>query len=50
MDLFVEKYRPQSLEGFIGDNTVRDKVQEYLKEGIVSNKSFKGLRSIFFYK
>ena len=37
MDLFVEKYRPQSLEGFIGDNTVRDKVQEYLKEGTLQN-------------
>ena len=37
MDLFVEKYRPQSLEGFIGDNTVREKVQEYLKEGTLQN-------------
>ena len=37
MDLFVEKYRPQSLEGFIGDNTIRDKVQEYLKEGTLQN-------------
>jgi len=37
MDLFVEKYRPQSLEGFIADHTVRDKVQEYLKEGTLQN-------------
>jgi len=37
MDLFVEKYRPQSLEGFIGDNTVREKIQEYLKEGTLQN-------------
>ena len=37
MDLFVEKYRPESLEGFIGDNTVREKVQEYLKEGTLQN-------------
>jgi len=37
MDLFVEKYRPESLEGFIGDNTVRDKIQEYLKEGTLQN-------------
>jgi len=37
MDLFVEKYRPESLEGFIGDNTVREKIQEYLKEGTLQN-------------
>jgi len=24
MDLFVEKYRPQDLDGFIGDQTVRN--------------------------
>ena len=37
MDLFVEKYRPQDLDGFIGDQTVRNKIQEYLKEGTLQN-------------
>ena len=30
MDLFVEKYRPKYLDDFIGDNTIRAKIQEYL--------------------
>ena len=37
MDLFVEKYRPHSLDNFIGDSTVRDKVQEYINEGTLQN-------------
>jgi DNA polymerase III delta prime subunit len=37
MDLFVEKYRPQDLDNFIGDSTVRDKVQEYITEGTLQN-------------
>ena len=32
MDLFVEKYRPQDLDGFVGDDTIRLKIQEYLKD------------------
>ena len=37
MDLFVEKYRPQDLDNFIGDSTVRDKVHEYITEGTLQN-------------
>jgi DNA polymerase III delta prime subunit len=37
MDLFVEKYRPQDLNGFVGDDTVRTKIQEYLKTGKLQN-------------
>ena len=37
MDLFVEKYRPHNLDNFIGDSTVRDKVQEYINEGTLQN-------------
>ena len=37
MDLFVEKYRPHSLDNFIGDSSVRDKVQEYINEGTLQN-------------
>ena len=37
MDLFVEKYRPQDLNGFVGDDTIRLKIQEYLKMGKLQN-------------
>jgi len=37
MDLFTEKYRPKNLDGFVGDNTVRTKIQEYLKTGQLQN-------------
>ena len=37
MDLFTEKYRPQDLNGFVGDDTVRTKIQEYLKTGKLQN-------------
>tara|TARA_B100000575_G_scaffold93865_1_gene74814 strand:- start:34765 stop:35655 length:891 start_codon:yes stop_codon:yes gene_type:complete len=37
MDLFVEKYRPQDLNGFVGDDTIRLKIQEYLKTGKLQN-------------
>ena len=37
MDLFVEKYRPHNLNNFIGDSTIRDKVQEYITEGTLQN-------------
>ncbi len=37
MDLFVEKYRPKSLKDFVGDSTVRDKIQEYLDTGKLQN-------------
>jgi DNA polymerase III delta prime subunit len=37
MDLFVEKYRPQDLNGFVGDDTVRLKIQDYLKKGTLQH-------------
>jgi DNA polymerase III delta prime subunit len=37
MDLFVEKYRPQDLDGFVGDDTIRLKIQEYLNTGKLQN-------------
>ena len=37
MDLFVEKYRPRYLDDFVGDNTVRTKIQEYLNTGKLQN-------------
>jgi DNA polymerase III delta prime subunit len=37
MDLFVEKYRPRYLDDFVGDNTVRTKIREYLNTGKLQN-------------
>ena len=37
MDLFVEKYRPRYLDDFVGDNTIRTKIQEYLNTGKLQN-------------
>jgi replication factor C small subunit len=37
MDLFVEKYRPRYLDDFVGDSTVRTKIQEYLNTGKLQN-------------
>ena len=37
MDLFVEKYRPKDLDGFVGDDTVRTKIQDYLDTGKLQN-------------
>jgi DNA polymerase III delta prime subunit len=37
MDLFVERYRPRYLDDFVGDNTVRTEIQEYLNTGKLQN-------------
>ena len=37
MDLFVEKYRPKHLDDFVGDNTIRTKIQDYLDTGKLQN-------------
>lgn len=37
MDLFTEKYRPQSLDAYIGNIQVKSKIAEYIKEGTLQN-------------
>ena len=37
MDLFVEKYRPKNLGDFVGDDTIRTKIQDYLDTGKLQN-------------
>lgn len=37
MDLFTEKYRPQSLNDYIGNTQVKSKIAEYIKEGTLQN-------------
>ena len=37
MDLFVEQYRPKNLNEFIGDSTIRNKIQEYITTRTLQN-------------
>lgn len=37
IDLFTEKYRPQSLDDYIGNTQVKSKIAEYIKEGTLQN-------------
>jgi DNA polymerase III delta prime subunit len=37
MNLFVEKYRPQSLDEYIGNPQLKSKIEEYIKEGTLQN-------------
>ena len=42
MDLFVEKYRPQSLEAFVGNESLKKTIGKYLEEGNIQNLLFFG--------
>jgi len=42
MDLFVEKYRPQSLDEFVGNESLKNTIGKYLKEGNIQNLLFFG--------
>ena len=37
IDLLTEKYRPQSLNDYIGNTQVKSKIAEYIKEGTLQN-------------
>jgi len=43
MELWVEKYRPQTLEEYVGNNTIKDKIADYLKQGSIQNLLFHGV-------
>ena len=32
MELWVEKYRPQSLEEYVGNETIKSKIADYFKQ------------------
>jgi len=33
MNLWVEKYRPQSLEEYVGNEMIKNKISDYLSQG-----------------
>ena len=37
MNIWVEKYRPSTLEEYIGNESVKEKVAEFLNEGSIQN-------------
>ena len=43
MELWVEKYRPTTLENYVGNETIKNKVEDYLKQGSIQNLLLHGV-------
>ena len=43
MELWVEKYRPTTLEEYVGNETIKNKIADYLKQGQLQNLLFHGV-------
>ena len=43
MELWVEKYRPQTLDTYIGNDVIKNKITDYLKQGSIQNLLFHGV-------
>ena len=43
MNLWVEKYRPQTLEGYVGNEVITNKVSDYLNQGSIQNLLLHGV-------
>ena len=43
MELWVEKYRPITLEGYVGNEVIKNKIADYLKQGSIQNLLFHGV-------
>ena len=43
MELRVEKYRPQVLEDYVGNEVMKNKIADYLKQGSIQNLLFHGV-------
>ena len=43
MELWVEKYRPTTLEGYVGNEVIKNKIEDYLKQGSIQNLLFHGV-------
>lgn len=43
MELWVEKYRPQTLDTYIGNYVIKNKITDYLKQGSIQNLLFYGV-------
>jgi len=43
MNLWVEKYRPQTLEEYVGNEVIKDKISDYLNQGSIQNLLLHGV-------
>ena len=43
MELWVEKYRPTTLEEYVGNETIKSKIADYLRQGSIQNLLFHGV-------
>ena len=43
MNLWVEKYRPEVLEQYIGNESIKNKVEDYLQQGSIQNLLLHGV-------
>ena len=43
MNLWVEKYRPQTLEGYVGNEVIKNKISDYLNQGSIQNLLLHGV-------
>ena len=43
MELWVEKYRPVTLEEYVGNEVIKNKIADYLKQGSIQNLLFYGV-------
>ncbi len=43
MELWVEKYRPQILEDYVGNEVIKSKIADYFKQGSIQNLLFHGV-------
>ena len=43
MELWAEKYRPQTLEEYIGNDIIKNKIADYLEQGSIQNLLFHGV-------
>ena len=43
MELWVEKYRPQILEDYVGNEVIKSKIADYFKQGSIQNLLFQGV-------
>ena len=43
MELWVEKYRPTTLETYVGNEVIKNKIKDYLKQGSIQNLLLHGV-------
>ena len=43
MELWVEKYRPTTLDGYVGNEVIKSKIEDYLKQGSIQNLLLHGV-------